>query len=97
MISVVKGLGKHSLGAGQTHEIHRHRNRLLFRPIHSLDLAGGKSQRRMDSKTRDFRLRMHECSDRRPLRIKPFQQTHRLKEVKGEWLATELLADFTCG
>jgi hypothetical protein len=105
------GIGKNSLGPGQAHEIHSHVNRLLgpvfaraiftvgvfARPVHRLDLAGGKCQRGMHAKTRDLVLRMGKLSNRRPLGEKALEQTHRLEEIKRERLTTELLGDFRRG
>ena len=62
-----------------------------------LDLAGRKGQRGIDGKTRHFSLGMREAAHRRPLGKKSFQQTHRLEEVKGKRLATELLPDLGSG
>jgi hypothetical protein len=51
----------------------------------------------VNSEARDLSFGMREAAYRRPLRKKSFEQTHRLKEIKGERLATELLPDLGSG
>src|ERR1035441_10013197 len=91
------GIGKNSLWTGQPHEIHGHLHRSVFGAVQGLDLAGRERQRGVNCKTRNLGVRVREPAHRRPLRKQPFEQTHRLEEVKGERLATELLTDLGSG
>ena len=91
MISDVYGLGRTPSGPVRPHEIHGHLRRSLVGPIDFLDLARRKSKRCVDTKARDFCIRMSELADSHSLRQQSFEQTHRLEEVKREGLLPELL------
>ena len=83
------GIWKNSLGTGQAHEIDRHADRALVRPVQGLDLAGWECQRGMSGKMRYLTARWDELAHGGALLEKPFQQTHRLEKVEAERLATE--------
>src|ERR1700675_1318845 len=91
------GIGENPFGTSQPHEIYRHLHRSIVGTVHGLDLAGRKSQRGVNSEARGLGFRMREAAYGRTLRKKSLEQTHRLEEVEGERLPTELFPDLGSG